>query len=172
MGRPGMEGTAETAILAGSFESAGSADAGAPADAGEAAVLAEHRAALAKMRASLAVDMLVEASGARDTEIVRRLLDADTAALAASAGADGVPDIRALKEKLLRLKRDCGYLFAGGGRMGSGSGNMGGVCGDAGVFAGGGTTGSGTASGVSVLPGGGVDEDALSDDEYYRRKRH
>lgn len=124
----------------------------------DAAVMEEHRAALRRMRAAMAVDMLLEASGARDTEVVRRLLDTSPDDIA--CGADGVPDIRAVREKLSGLKRDCGYLFRDGTAPGRGM-----VASDPDE------TGRGRVSGTFVQPAAEEDDDRLTDAEFYRRKR-
>ncbi|MGM9626138.1 MAG: hypothetical protein ACI3XM_10590 [Eubacteriales bacterium] len=124
----------------------------------DAAVMEEHRAALRRMRAAMAVDMLLEASGARDTEVVRRLLDTSPDDIA--CGADGVPDVRAVREKLSGLKRDCGYLFRDGMIQGNG---MHASAPD--------ESGRGRAAGISVQPAAEEDDDRLTDAEFYRRKR-
>lgn len=79
------------------------------------ALLSEHRDALARMRASAAVDMLIDTYRPRDADVVRRLLGVDCGVLAQTQDENGVPDTREVRERLTRLKRDCGYLFCGGG---------------------------------------------------------
>ncbi len=81
-------------------------------------VLMEHRRALARMRAAAAIDMLIDASDPRDADVVRRLLDFDCAELAATEDENGIPDTRAVREKLSQLRRDCGYLFHQGHNAG------------------------------------------------------
>lgn len=128
------------------------------AAADDAAVMEEHRAALRRMRAAMAVDMLLEASGARDPDVVRRLLDISPDDM--TCGADGVPDVHAVREKLSGLKRDCGYLFRDGMVPGSG--------GHPSAPEG---FGRGSITGVSVQPAAEEDDDRLTDAEFYRRKR-
>lgn len=126
----------------------------------EDAALSEHRAALRKMRAAMAVDELLTHSGARDSDVVRTLLNIQMDAI--PFDEDGVPDIRTLQERLQRLKRDCGYLFRenGYGLWDTGT--------ERSVF----SSNASSATGMNVSYAAEADDDALSDEAYYRKKRN
>lgn len=128
--------------------------------AAEDAALSEHRAALRKMRAAMAVDELLAHSGARDSDVVRTLLNIQTDAI--PFDGDGVPDIRTLQEKLQRLKRDCGYLFRENGY---------GLW-DTGIERSAFSSNASSATGMNVSYAAETDDDALSDEAYYRKKRN
>ena len=74
------------------------------------AAMDEHRAALAKMRTAYALEQLYAASGAKDPSVLGRLIDVDEGDV--NIGADGVPDVSAVRAKIDALRRDKGYLFA------------------------------------------------------------
>lgn len=69
----------------------------------------EHRAALTKMRCDWALEQLYQSSGARDSAILRRLIDIGEGDI--TVGEDGIPDVTAVKNKIDVLRRDQGYLF-------------------------------------------------------------
>ncbi len=144
-----------TAVL--TAESAPAAEASAVGGHEEEAMaqslMETHRAALSRMRAAAAIDMLIAASGAKDAEVVRRLLDVDCTALAASEDAYGVPDTQAVREKLSHLHRDCGYLFHAGQIAYQPQPKQS-------------SAGTGSATGGSGLLAD--DPNRMSDDDYYR----
>lgn len=74
------------------------------------AAMEEHRAALAKMRTSYALEQLFSASGAKDLAILGRLIDVEQEDVV--FGADGVPDVSAVRDKIEVLRREKPYLFA------------------------------------------------------------
>ena len=74
------------------------------------AAMEEHRAALAKMRTSYALEQLFSASGAKDPAILGRLIDVEQEDVV--FGADGVPDVSAVRNKIEVLRREKPYLFA------------------------------------------------------------
>ena len=74
------------------------------------AAMEEHRAALAKMRPDYALEQLFASSVEKDAQILRRLIDVEQGDI--SIGADGVPDVSAVKGKIDALRRDKAYLFA------------------------------------------------------------
>ncbi len=69
----------------------------------------EHRAALTKMRCDYALEQLYAASGAHDPAVLRRLIDIGEGDI--PIGADGIPDVSAIKDKIEALRRDHAYLF-------------------------------------------------------------
>ena len=84
----------------------------APSEAevgGDDAAMDEHRAALAKMRTAYALEQLYAASGAKDPSVLGRLIDVEEGDV--HIGADGIPDVSAVRTKIDARRRDKGYLF-------------------------------------------------------------
>ena len=78
----------------------------APSEAevgGDDAAMDEHRAALAKMRTAYALEQLYAASGAKDPSVLGRLIDVEEGDV--HIGADGIPDVSAVRTKIDALRR-------------------------------------------------------------------
>ena len=97
-----------------------------------------------RLRTQWALEDLLASSGARDPEDLRMILAVDPRDIPSDGG--GRPDLSAVRGRIAQLKREKQYLFSVG-------------------------DGAATAdSGVRFTPEGYVDEQMLSDEEFYRRK--
>ena len=123
------------------------------ASEGGAASAQELRGTLtAQMYAQWAFEDVLASSGARDPADLRCLLGMDACDIA--VGEDGRPDVSGVRERIAALRAEKGYLFSD----------------DGGTQAGAAAAVSSGASGVRFAPDDRVDERAMSDAEYYRRR--
>ena len=123
----------------------------------------EHRAALRKMRASAALKQMIADSGARNCGFVEKLLDIDMRSV--SFDEDGVPDLRFAHERLRSLRDSDGYLFADCKDTSAPAYQT--ASAHAPVY----HMPGGSVTGITYQPTAVVDENLLSDADYYRLRR-
>jgi len=123
----------------------------------------EHRTALRKMRVSAMLKQMIADSGARNCGFVEKLLDIDMRSV--SFDEDGVPDLRFADEKLRSLRDSDGYLFADCKDTSSPVYQTASV--QAPVY----HMPGGSVTGIPYQPTAVVDENLLSDADYYRLRR-